>query len=331
MTNLMIPKIRKVRMVRNNIPIRDFYNKRNKVLLIRDGGGVGDILMLRMIIEDFKMLMPEAEIHVATPINYHLMLKDHPYIDKQVNSRELDENEYFISYNITNICTRYELSIAPRADMHRSDIWASHCGVQLTRHNMHLQNSDELKQFAKKCFNKLGIRNPCVAFCPFTSQSSKDLDQNQIDAVIAGVREMELDIFIIHNKDVLNVDCPVITGTSFKQWLAIVEASDYIISADTGTFHAAQGFNKPTVGVFGWADGKVYGKYHTKLELVQRHRDHTPGWSCGPCYNWTKCSLCPDHNISRKPCITEITGNEICVALKKLIQRYPVENIPQPF
>jgi ADP-heptose:LPS heptosyltransferase len=93
-----------------------------------------------------------------------------------------------------------------------------------------------------------------------------------------------------------------------------VHQSDYVISVDTGTFHAANGFNKPTVGIFSWADGKIYGKYHQKLVLVQRHREERE-W-CGPCFNWTQCPKCSE---PRKPCITDITGKEICDKFKELL------------
>jgi ADP-heptose:LPS heptosyltransferase len=310
------------------MPIREFYNKRNKILIVRDGGGVGDILMLRMMIEDFKLLMPEAEIVIATTPNYFTMLEDHPFVSEVVNSRELDENQYIVSYNCTSACIRYETKIAPRSDLHRSDIWAAHCGVKLTKHDMHLKVSQELKQEAVRTFAHIGItKRPIVAFSPVSSMLSKDLGLEQINEVVAGAKKLGCDIYILHKSPIAGAGCPQATGMNLQQWLAAVNQSDYVISVDTGTFHAANGFNKPTVAVFGWADGNVYGKHHKKMELVQRHRDHIPGW-CGPCFAWNSCVKCPDNN-KRKPCMTEITGKEICDALARLIQQYPAACTPQ--
>ena len=135
---LMVPQKRRIKTINNNMSLRDFYNKRNNVLIIRDGGGIGDILMLRMMIEDFKILMPDVKLTVATTVNYHKILEDHPFINNIANSRDLNENDYMVSYNVTSACIRYEIKIAPYSDMHRSDIWAAHCGVKLTKHDIRI-------------------------------------------------------------------------------------------------------------------------------------------------------------------------------------------------
>lgn len=318
----MVPKMRQVRTISQNMPIREFYNKRNKVLLIRDGGGIGDILMLRMMIEDFKDLMPDAEIIIATVPSYFNMVSSHPHVSNVVNSRELDENQYIVSYNVTSSCIRYETKIAPRADLHRSDIWAAHCGVRLTKHNMHLKVSKEMKEFGVKFFAHIGLtKRPIIAFSPTSSMLSKDLGLKQINDVVEGVRALGCDIFILCKKPIAGVKCPMATGINLDQWLACVDQADYVISVDTGTFHAANGLNKPTVAIYGWADGKVYGQYHEKMILVQKHRDDIPGW-CGPCFNWTHCPKCPSTEY-QKPCMSEITGKEICEAVEKLMKQYP--------
>jgi ADP-heptose:LPS heptosyltransferase len=45
-----------------------------------------------MMFEDFKLLMPEAEIHFACPDYYHDAVKDHPFVDKIVKMSEVDKN-----------------------------------------------------------------------------------------------------------------------------------------------------------------------------------------------------------------------------------------------
>ena len=313
----MIPKKRTIKTIKKNMSIRQFYKIRNKVLIIRDGGGIGDILMLRMIVEDFKILMPEAEITVAVPPGYCQLLENHPFIDKIENSRELNENEYMLSYNVTNACVRYEMKIAPMSDMHRSDIWAAHCGVKLTKHNMYLSITREYKEYAVKLFDHIGLKKrPIVCFSPSSSTPSKDLDLNQINEIVNGIKALDFEIFILHKDNIEGANCRTINGITLKQWLAIINQSDYVITVDTGTLHAAQGFNKPTVAIFSWADGDTYCKYHENCTIVQRHRKNGD-WSCGPCYAWQNCVKCPSHQELRKPCITEITGKEVLEAYKQ--------------
>ena len=80
---------------------------------------------------------------------------------------------------------------------------------------------------------------------------------------------------------------------------------------------------KPVVGIFGWADSKVYSRHYPKAISVQKHRDYTPGWNCGPCYNFFTCPKCPQETV-RKPCITEITPDDILEGFNKMVDKYPI-------
>jgi len=308
------------------MPVREFYNKRNKILIIRDTGGLGDILMMRMIFEDFKKLMPDSEITFAVPTNYHRALLWHPYIDKVVNSKEVDENDYIITYNLTSACVRYEMKIRPRADRHRAEIWSAHCGLELTKPDMHIHLPMNLVEYGRKKLQEVvGERGKgYVCFAPVSAMVSKNLDERQMRDILKGVYEMGYKPFVTHHEHIQGLNCPVI-GRPLDEWLALINAADYVIAVDTAVFHATYGLGKPAVGIFSWACGKTYGKFHPKMVLVQRHRDHTPGWECGPCYAHPTC---PRTQAPRKPCITEITGKEVIEAFATLVKRYPTDNFP---
>ena len=76
---------------------------------------------------------------------------------------------------------------------------------------------------------------------------------------------------------------------------------------------------KPLVGIFTFADGKVYGK-HFDFFLVQRHRDDDPTWTCGPCYNW---GMCPKTKRSPKPCLTELTADMMLEKADAMLEKWP--------
>jgi ADP-heptose:LPS heptosyltransferase len=91
--------------------------------------------------------------------------------------------------------------------------------------------------------------------------------------------------------------------------------ADYVISVDTSAFHLAGGLKKPLMGIFTFADGKVYGKYFNFV-LVQKHRDNG-NWDCGPCYNF---SICPKSPLKVKPCLTELKYDDFMIGIQKLLQ-----------
>lgn len=307
------------------LTLRDFYNKRNKVLIIRQVGGLGDILMHRMMFEDIKNVDPNIHITFACPKHYHSALKDHPFIDELIDNRLVCVEDYLISYNTSTACTRYELRVAPFSGEHRSDIWAWHCGVKLTNHNMHITIPEVSKQFGIEQIEKIREKNkPCIAVCPISAMVGKNLTDYHTEGLIKGLREMGCTVFGIHTFSVpvlKKLEVPTFFNLNIPDWMGLLYAADYVISVDSAAFHFAGGMGKPVLGIFTFADGKVYSKYYN-AELVQKHRDNGD-WDCGPCYNWANC---PKSKNIRKPCLTELTLEMIMDGVKQMFKRWPFKN-----
>ena len=316
--------VRKPDKIKRTLNLREFHEKRNRVLVVRGVGGLGDIFMHRMIFEDIKLLMPDAEITFACPSSYHSAVIDHPYIDHVVESKNVDKQDYIASYNTTTACGRYEMKIAPLSDKHRSDIWANHCGFDLTKHNMHIHLTEEEKAEGRAIIEKHRNRKgPVVVLCPVSAMKVKDLLDHQLEGLANGLFERGLCPMALHNAPVLKLiqlDVPMLTGLSIRQWMSVINQADYVISVDTAAFHCAGGMKKPLVGIFTFADGKVYGKYFDFF-LVQKHRDTDPEWTCGPCYNWGQC---PKSNDAVKPCLTELTTEDILEMVDRMLEKWPI-------
>ena len=294
----------------------EYYDRRNSIFIMRGAGGLGDILMHRMIFEDFKLLNPEIKIVFGCPPQFIQTVEGHPFVDEVVDFNNVDQGKFIAHYDTTTICGRIEQAAAPYSAPHRSDIWAEWCGVKLTRHNMHLTiNPDELKA------SKEMVQGAKVCFSPMSAITSKNLGSDQISQICRGMQDRGLSYYGTHIRDIPGFEGNVFTGKNTKQFMSLVGAADYVISVDSAAFHIAGGLGIPMVGVFSWADGKVYGKYYDKWKLVQKHRDE--GWDCGPCYNWGECQKC-HHKQVRKPCITELTAEEILAALDEVMLKWPV-------
>lgn len=299
--------------------LRDYYENRNKILILREIGGLGDILMHRMMFQDFKEIHKDFKIIFACPAIYHDSVSDHPFIDEVVDSAKVNPFEYPIAFNTTSACGKHELMVAPLSDLHRSDIWAKHCGIKLKNHSMHFNLSEQEISFGHNTLNKMS-RTRKVAICPVSAMIMKDLNRTQIEGLFRGIENLGFFPFGLHKtpiKELSSLSFSMISGLKIREWLGVLNASDYVISVDTSSFHASGGLGKPMVGIFSFADGKTYGRYYKNWELVQRHRDNGD-WDCGPCYNWTLCKKCLG---VPKPCITDINSEEIITAFKKLLER----------
>lgn len=314
---IVSPKIQVKSVPKGKLSLKEYHARRDTILITREVGGLGDILMHRMIFRDLHER--GLKVHFACPLRYHDAVKDHPYIDKVLDCAEAKPGDYLASYNTTTICGRYETAIAPRSDMHRADIWARHCGFGVKDHSMHFRLSRSETEYGRFRLDRLSQGRPTVAICPMSAQFSKNLMGTQITGLVSRIREMGLMPFGLHSRAVPEIQsqkCEMITGLTIREWMGIIAAADYVVSVDTSAFHMAGGLGKPLVGVFSWADGKTYGKYFD-FELVQRHRDDG-NWDCGPCYTWM---ICPKSNNNRKPCITEIGSQDIVDALARLVQK----------
>ena len=307
------------------ISLREFHEKHHKILIMRKSGGLGDILMMRMIFEDFKQQNKDAHITFACPERYHEIADDHPFVDAVIDWRAANISDYAVSYDVSIACEKYETKTAPYIDKHRADIWANRCGVELKSHKMHLHVDPQLTAQCKERLEEFrqNEKGPIVLFCPISTMPSRNLNACQANGVIDGLKDMDCAVVCSHEEDVNYLNAPTIVSHSFTELMGFINASDYIVSVDTGTFHAAGGLDKPMVGIFAWADGKMRGKWFDRWILVQRHRDNG-NWDCGPCFLW---SLCPKTKpgINPKPCITELTAKEIVEATKQMMDRWPIQ------
>lgn len=322
---------------KNSVSIRDFYNKRNKIVIIRNARGLGDILMHRMIFEDFKKNMPDSHITFACPNLYHDAIKDHPFIDAVIDSNNIDKNNYAVSYDTSTCCIKWECANAPNAGMNRADLWAKHCGIELKNHNMHVPFIDDnmlqfgrfqVKQARSMCSVKCDLKAPNVLLSPIAFDIIRTLTDEQIIGTVNYLRKKGCFVYSTHNTkiDLLeHLKVPVLAGFNTHQWMSFIHAADYVVTVDTATFHYAGGIKKPMTAIFTHVDGKFRGKYY-EFVLVQKHRDDG-NWPCGPCYNHLKCThkdcVTPNALNIAKPCLTHITVADIQNGIDKMLERWP--------
>ncbi len=335
----MLLKIKRKEKSLNEIPIREFYNKRNKVVIIRNSRGIGDILNCRMLFKDFKKIMPNLHLTFACFEDYFGLVKGHPCVDEVIHADKVVKSEYMASYDISNCCIHYESREMSKNKKHRAEIWAEHCGISLENHDMDLPFINKEK-IADGCTALKSIRQNnklSVFFSPIAFEKLRCLTDEQIIGTIKVLREKGLFVYSAHNTKLDQLEkqgVPVLIGKTLEDWMSYIHAADYVVTADTSNFHYAGGIGKPMTGIFTHVDGKLRGKFYDFI-LVQKHRDDG-NWPCGgPCYNYLYCShpnctepvVGPNNQRSpngMRPCLTEITVDEIKIGIEKMLQRWPI-------
>lgn len=305
----------------NPITLKEHFLRRNKVLIKRKYGGHGDIVMQRMMFEDFSTIFPEIDLHYCCPQKYLQLASDQPFA-KTTPIEKIKEREYGIIYDISTACRVYESMHLGSNTLHRSDIWARHCGVKLNNHKCHLQAKNI--EIYKEALNSINDKKlPTVLFVtkstPCEFGQAKSLTDQQIYETCKLLQEEGYFVFTIHDSSIeifQMMNIPQFINIELESWVGLVEAAEYVISIDTGTFHIAGALKKPLVGIFSFTNGKVYGKYFD-FELVQKHKDNGD-WECGPCFMFIQC---PKSNQNVKPCMTELTSQQIMQSFKKVVEK----------
>jgi len=312
-----------------NLSLKDFYAKRNKVLFRHGHGGIGDVFMHRMLFSPILKFFPDCEIHFSCIKNFGDALKDHPAKIKILNENEISDGEYLAVYrtSVAN-ANRYENKEGKNCKHHRSDIWAYIAGFQLENHDMNFELDQKLVQNMRQKLEKLKKYDdkPIVLFNPIGSVPSKSLLPNQIDLIVKKTKEINL--VGIHQTEIKQLKInkiETISGLDVENWIHCIAASDAVISVDTGTFHLAGGLKKPLLGIFTFANGKVYGKYFDFI-LVQKHFENGD-WECGPCYAYGSC---PKTNKEIKPCLSELTEKELDDGLQHFLQKITKNKVELP-
>jgi len=125
---------------------------KRRILIRRDVGGAGDILMHRPLFKGVKERYPGYEIVFAVPERYIPLVRDHPYIDRVISTEESKGGRYERTFNTLGKAAAYEFSKVPFVDKHRAELWAVYLRTQLTEYDGHMNFTRDEVKFAQKFF-----------------------------------------------------------------------------------------------------------------------------------------------------------------------------------
>lgn len=336
----MLKLVTKKKLPPKPVTLKEHYERRNKILIKRTCGGFGDVLMCRMLFEDFAKAFPGAEITFTCPHNFIEMAKNHPFA-KSLSLKQIDdallENQYGAIYDISTACRVYETRWGPKNTFNRSDIWAAHCGITLEKHEMYLTPDPEMM---KICRAALEFHNKeCKPRVLVVTQSThhglrgtedefgigKSINPNQLAGIIHGLRERGYWPYTVHSErraDYEQLGVEQFTGIATQAWIAMFALADYVITIDTAGLHIAGGLKKPTVAIFTFTNNLPYTRHYPNMEPVQ-----------GPCpYGFPGCFTSHLHCKKKKkepyPCQAGIKPDDILSAFDRLTHRLKTVDLP---
>ena len=231
---------------------------RMHILVWRNVGGVGDILMQSAIARELKIVYPDSYIVYQVPEKYLAIPKHNSYVDEaQIVENPFVEGTYDKTVKLSNPCPAsiYELTREPNVARDRIDLFLNMAGIKTKNKELvyEIKNHERKKavEFLRK--NK-ALDKIKIGFELRSIEKRRDWTEWKKLAELIHKNIKNSKIFIFdHDKHMTWKDKRVVDvcGSSIEDVAAIIEKLDLIIGPDSGLLHLAGAVGTKILGLFG--------------------------------------------------------------------------------
>lgn len=263
----------------------------NIILIRRQHGGMGDILMTGPALKALKSKFPDKAIHYAIPKIYHKMMANLPFIDRVLDVLQpIDYKKYFMTMDISNPDARYEsarIMAGKRVEKSRVEIYAEAIGVRdlLVDYTPIYLITKEETQWADTFLKSQKIEKdkPIIGIQLESAEEYRNYPEPKFKRLIELLRQT-FNVVIFGSEKRKDYEGTVDTcGFSIRELGAVLSLCDIFISVDTGPLHLAAALDITTVALFGPIDYRARCKGYSKVVALVAELD------CVPC--WRNCEI----------------------------------------
>lgn len=294
-------------------------SKINKVLVVREIGGIGDMLCITPSLYSLQRKYPNAEVTITVPQNYMNIFEND---FKVVDLKKLNADDYDKVINLSSPCPAaiYESQSLPKVLFNRIEIFASKCQIRLETDKPIYTIKDDEKNEAKRVLNKYMNGGNLVGIQLHTAETYRDypyfprvvkklIQEKNVSAVLL-FTDRDIDIVKIYGDSdkIISVNAPL------RLSVALMNECDVVISPDSAFVHYCAALNKPNIALFGPIG--VYERLKTYKYAVPLVADSCPYLPC-----WrnqaTKCYLT---NQVESFCMGEIMPEKVVEETLKILK-----------
>lgn len=248
-----------------------------KIRVVREAGGLGDLVRCFAVPQGLKMLHPDAEIHFYGLEHYrHAMMGHCPAVDKFIPCDQgrrrprmapLDERKWrylrrMIRYDleVDLYCPAYyygEVLTDGAVVEERTHIWCKHAGVPFSYPVWHVL--DEEREWAEAWVERLGIEpSTLIALQPFGTTRPRNWPEEHWEALIPDLQAAGLTPVLFDSCNRI-AKLPGIheSRLTFSQLGAALTACRLSLTGDSGIFHLSAAVGTPVLGLFGQTSGSI--------------------------------------------------------------------------
>lgn len=284
----------------------DHLTKDDRIMIVRRTGGFGDNLIISCLLQRIHDMYPENGLSFACCSAYESLYSQTPWLStiaaEFLTTAETILPERFIKSplskgysvieDVTVPCHAWERIFLGHNKTdgglkwrNRLDMWSNWIGIYgYTEANTCIKISSSVLNLTRhKYFTEPG---KLAIMCPIGSERMKtythylELGRN--------LQRMGYNVYILAKRgEAGQYFNGTIEAKDFKEYLAIIQLSDLVVTVDTAALHAAGVFKKRAYGLFTFNDGKAYCKYYPTVTPIQlcRHPCLRNGCKAKTCYD----------------------------------------------
>ena len=274
-----------------------YYNQKGKktILVWRNTGGLGDIVMHSVIARRLKEKYPRSYIIYQVPEEYMVIPQHNPYVDKvQVVESPFIDGGFDITVKLSNPCPAavYESIKEPNIMKHRIDLFLEAAGLDGgDRRLIYWVEDDEKRKAEEFLKEKKALEGIKIGFELRSAENRRDWkDWRKLAELIKKeIKNSKIFIFDHDPKSAWKNGAINVCGWKIEDMTPIVQKLDLLICPDSGLTHLAGALGTKILGLFGPTNPLMrLNSYNADWIWLEKTCKKCPCWYIFPC-GGSKC------------------------------------------
>ena len=283
-----------------------------RVRLLRQGGGLGDVIRCFSVARSIKIACPDAEVWFYTLKRYAEEASWCPHIDRVValagsvpcvRHKIVDPDQFpFLhsavkfdaTVNLLGLAQPYVRSVAPHVELGQIEMFTTAAeeatGLSLAPAVPVLSVGKEAVDAAEAWLakNEVARDRPLVALQPHSTTVLRCFSPEQFEKLVTGlVKHVSLVVLGVlpSLKEAIGMGAAVGVRVPRLVLLGLLHLCRLLVGVDSGLFHLATAVSTPTVVVLGSTGGDDLGRLYPLASWIEAGSEERTGLGCqGPCY-----------------------------------------------
>lgn len=295
---------------------------KDKILITRAMGGIGDLLMMTPGIHALKKKFPHKKICLAIPKRYFAVFKNNPDVTLvDIEEAPINFLSYYKFYNFTDCpASRSESRKSPRIKKNRIEIFAKAFGINvLSRYLMDRRPkyylTEEEITLANNFWERFNLNSKQVVGIQLHSEEvyrDYPFMKALVNRLAQKYKVLVFDSIPIdgfNSENIFKID-----SFTIREAFSLAAKCSLIVAPDSSFIHFAGAMNIPALGIFGPIDGKVRTKDYPKVKFIDVREE----LGCLPC--WRNDNIaCQLTNMRSSACLETIPINRIIQEVNKIL------------